>query len=477
MKKVIIILSFVFTTFMSCNDISDLNIDPDKSPTANPEQVLTSSMAYMGWVIEGQYNPYSFLWAQYLTWGPGVALGNQERFIADATEFDNMWNRTYASALSDLDFVANSESEGHAGVAKILTAYIYQGLVDNFGDVPFSEALSGTPDKGAKFSPKFDSGADVYAALIPMIDDGLADLEDVGPEDVVYNGSAAAWTKFANSLKLRILMRQANVNPGIAQQVRDLVAAGNFIENVSEMGAIPFSGDAGNENPMFARFEAGVANFYIASNSSLTILDEAGDPRKNAIYAPTVADPAVTKGIDQGSIDNEPFTASVNQYSQSTPLLYANDNDAIMISPWEVWFLRAEAAARYGTADDEVAAFTAALESHFAYVGADGSSYIPSLNYSAGLSLEEKLTLIGVQKWISFNGLQENEGWIEARRFDTPTNRMFTAAGTGIWKQPTKSALAGSNFPASWLIPQTEVSFNPNAPAQKSILDRVFWDN
>jgi hypothetical protein len=147
------------------------------------------------------------------------------------------------------------------------------------------------------------------------------------------------------------------------------------------------------------------------------------------------------------------------------------------MSNWEVWFLRAEAAAKFGTADDEATAFANAITANFDYLGvANPTGYINSLGYDAGASMNERMRQIGTQKWISFNGTQEDEGWIEARRFDTPDNPMFTDISTGIWQTPVRSALPDGVHPTIFLYPQSEQSLNSNAPVQRTLTNKVFWD-
>ena len=257
MKK-IKYLSLLLTTFLvfSCSgDLSDLNTNPDKSPNANPEEVLTSAIGYLGWMMDGEYNRRSFIWAQYWTWGPGVAIGNIEKYISDGADYNNVWIRAYANALADLKFVINSDSRQHAGAAKILTAYIYQGLVDHFGDVPFSEALNGELVDGSNFAPKFDDDEEVYGQLNPMINEGIDDINAggaIGAEDLIFGGNKSAWVKFANSLKLRIMMRQSTVKD-MSGPVSDLIANGSFIETQGDITDIAFEGSTGDENPMYAR--------------------------------------------------------------------------------------------------------------------------------------------------------------------------------------------------------------------------------
>mgnify|MGYP000134843863 CR=1 FL=1 len=480
MKNIIrLLLACAVFFLVSCEkNLEEVNIDPNNSPTANDSQVLSSALGSLGYWVDVDLNSQSFLWAQYYTWGIGVSIGNQERFVSQPDDYDNAWNRAHEQCLIDLKFLTKSESAAYRGVGKLLTAYIYQGLVDHFGDIPYSEALSGEIEEGSILTPTFDDAATIYDNLIALTDEGLAEFKnatsDIGEDDFVYQGDLSKWTKFGNSLKLRLLMRLSEVNPK-GDQVKSLISSGDFIEDLSDIAAVPFSGETGSQNPMYARFEWGVGDFYFASNATVDVLRDLNDPRLTEFYslATVGAFSGQIRGIDQGTIDNEPFTADAAEYSGSSDYAYGVANSVILMSPWEVWFLRAEAAARYGTADDDEAAFNAAITSNFDYIGlSDADSYISTLNY--GGSLDEKLNLIGIQKWISMNGTQEDEGWIETRRFDRPGNRIFTE---GIFQTPPLSILPAGTFPASWLYPASERSLNPNTPAQRTITDRLFWDN
>lgn len=477
LKKYLVLL-LTFGMFMSCSDeLSDLNIDPNKSPSAKPQEVLSSAQGYLGYVIDGQYNVRSALWAQYWTWGPGVAIGNIERYVSDGTDYDNGWARMYSGALSDLTFVENSEAKVHAGIAKILKAYSFQLLVDHFGSIPFSEALSGATT--GNFAPKYDDGQTVYNALIPMIDEGLALLSangTVGNEDFVYQGSVDKWIKFANSLKLKILMRQVNIKD-VSAEVKALVAEGNFVANLADIALVPFAGISGSENPMYASFERSLGLFYIASNSALLPLVESSDPRLASFYNKAAVSGNYV-GIAQGSIDNEPFTNGKANYSVAGATAYGAANGVVLMTPWEIWFLRAEAAARFGTADNAGTAFENAIVANFDFLGlSGGDTFASGLNFNGLSSLNDKLKAIGTQKWISMNGTQEDESWIESRRFNTPDNPMFHDPVNGIFKKPTQSVLGDGIHPSIWLFPQTEMSLNQSAPAQRVLTEKVFWDN
>jgi hypothetical protein len=463
----------------SCGELSDININPNASSVAADAQLLTAAQGYLSYIVDTDLNAGSFLWSQHYTWGIGVSIGNAERFVAEPDDENGYWARAYSNALTDLQFVAESDNPNFAGIAKTLQAYIFQGLVDHFGNVPYSDALSG---EAGVFAPAYDDAASIYSDLVNKLDEAIADLSiigaSIGAEDLVFGGDISKWLKFANSLKLRVLMRQSEVSdPG--QAVRDLISSGTFIASADDRAEIDFLGTSGDENPMYARFEWGVGDFYFASNATLGVLRGLNDPREFAFYTPasTGAMAGQIRGIDQGTIDNEPFTAPDTDYSGSSAIAYGAANSVVLMSEWEVWFLRAEAAARYGTSDNDVTAFSNAVTANFDYWQVEGGAdYVASLGYENVATLDGKLDEIAVQKWISMNGTQEDEGWTELRRFDRPASRLFTGAG-GILQSPPLSVLGPGIFPSIWLIPESERSLNASAPAQQSITDKVFWDN
>ena len=139
--------------------------------------------------------------------------------------------------------------------AKILQAYTYQILTDNFGDIPFSEALKG---EEGNTTPKYDSQKEVYDGIISLINEGIALIDPSASnrpstEDLIFNGDMSMWKKFANTLKLRVYLRMAYVDPAKAQAGVASLASATFFA-AGEDARISYSSNPGNTNPLYSVF-------------------------------------------------------------------------------------------------------------------------------------------------------------------------------------------------------------------------------
>lgn len=470
--------------FVACEqDLSDLNVDPDASTQGSPDELFVSASGFYGIGLEIANEDNAVL-AQYWAGGPGVSLIDIERYFFVPADFNTFWTYSYLQTLTDLKYVIDNGNEAQAAAANIFAVYVMQYLVDLFGDVPYLSANLGAPESGGLLNPEYDSGEDIYTDLIARLDTSATVLsttaDQLGNEDLIYEGNSNNWVRFANSLKLRLLMRQSITDPSVGPAVQELIASGTFITSEDQLAAIPFNGaDGQNYNPQFARREGGVGQFFVASQTSTSTLDELQDPRDSALYEVAEATGTIV-GLKQGNVQVQ-TDLSAADLSAPSEIAYAADNPVILMSHWEVMFLRAEADMRFGTADDETEMFNSAVRAHFDYVGASGvANYLSnSVVYNASASTVAKSNMIGIQKWISMNGLQETEGWIEARRFDYPdAGNIFTNPTDGIFVTPTASVLGNNVFPSIYLYPQSEFDYNrDNVPTGRTITSNVFWDN
>ena len=476
-KPLLLVVAFV-ASLTSCQKVLDINTDPNNLTTATPELVLPSGQVMLASAVGNQWNFIGSMWAQYWTGGYGVSSSQLEFYNMINSDNNLAWTTAYARSLKDLSYLINSGQPRFSGAAKIMSAYMYQMLTDLHGDIPFNDALKGEATDGGIVAPNYDSEATVYAALIPLIDEGVADLEasgasvrEMGAADLFYSGDVAKWKKLANTLKLKVLVRSGQY--AAAKSLMD--SGAEFIGNGEDFKMSYFE-TGKNTNPIYARFIArtDVGMYYVAAWSSVQKLIELSDPRINKIYiSGTAGDSGVYSGDINVNTTAYPAGGNNTRFARpNTTYVFSATTPVFLLSAWESKFLQAEVLIRTG--GDASTLFEEAVQASFNYYGAgSASAYVSSLDFGSA-SVDGQLNILAVQKWISMNGLQMAEGWLETARFDRPGNRIFTE---GIFTSPETNSLGEGNFPSSFVYPTSETNYNPNVPKDREVTDKRSWDN
>ena len=490
------ILSCLFASFLgltACEkDWLDVNVDPENATTSTAALTLPSGIAAAAYTLGNQLQFAGNFWAQHWTQSYTASqYKDLDRYQVTANTYDRPWQYLYAGSLQDFAFVsrttADNDSVNYGAIADILTAYTYQVLVDGYDQVPFSEAIQGN----ASLFPKYDNGEDVYTALIPLIDAGVAKIDaeaiQPGAEDYIFEGDMDNWVRFANTLKLKIYLRQVYARPAVAEAgIKKLYADGaKFLES-GQTAAVPFADVTANRNPIHqteTTFSGGVN--VVASNTVLNFLKGTNDPRIDDFFAKaTLAPNAGTHaGIDQGRAGNpsSPTTAT-NAFSKPSQALIGPAAPVPFISDAESYFLQAEAALRgfaTGAANKSEALYRKGIEASFARFGRSmPATFMAQPNVSlattatlvngsaAANAFEARLDRIITQKWVSMNGSQGYEAWTELRRTGYPS--LVT---------PSLSSVLPAGAIANRLpFAISEQTRNTNTPAQKDLQIPVWWD-
>lgn len=228
------LLAMLFS-LAACNlfELDEYLVDPSNVAPENAEVSLVMNRVQFDFTrfvhaASDQTARYSRLMAMT----GGVQYENHRQPVS----FDALWLRAYADLIPDMDLVINQSDEGGfslvAGAARVMKAYTLYTLVDLFGAVPYSEAQQGIENP----SPRADSDVDVYNAANAILEQAIVDLSaptGTFSNDLYYGGSATAWLKLANTIKLRRLVQTRLVNAD-AGAINALVSSGNIIDETSE---------------------------------------------------------------------------------------------------------------------------------------------------------------------------------------------------------------------------------------------------
>jgi hypothetical protein len=487
MKKIFIhigiVASLLFTT--SCEDFLDVNQDPNVPVDAPVELVLPVAVTTTASVVGGEYAILGGIWSQYYTQNNG---SNQyvgiDQFNIQPSNFSNSWTEQYAGALNDYRFVKGKAAAANDWnaylMATVMEAYNYQVLADLYDRIPFDEVGQGETHQN--LTPVFRDGQVVYDSLIVRLDKALAlpitakASPALSNGDIVFKGDMEQWVRFANTLKLKIYLRQVYARPGVTEAgIQKMYAAGAKFLNTDARIAI-FSDATSKRNPLFERDQSPALNTnqnLKASHTFFSFLQTNQDPRLDKVYLPGSGGHKAmvqgTSGISTSQL--VPGTVSRALITETAPVYF--------ISKAESYFLQAEAALRGLGTDDAATLYEAGVNAAFQQIGVSRNGLYP---YPEAATFEGKLKAIIIQKWASFAGTYQGiEAYIERNRTGYPATSAVAATNEayvpGEFTYPLDGVTSGKQFPTRLPWPQNEVQRNPNAPqTQEPITKPVWWD-
>jgi hypothetical protein len=218
--------------------------------------------------------------------------------------------------------------KSYEGIFLIFKSLLWSTATDLYGDIYYTEGLRG--QEGILF-PKFDEQKDIYPALIQNLKDATQLLsEGTDPidktYDILYKGDKTKWIKFANSLRLRLLMRASKNLPGASAEIA-AVAALPLMSTVADNASIPYmSGDRTYSWPMGTSY-MGYSDDFMIFRPSKTLVDTLkllSDPRL-AVWVAPLEKPWTNDPASNGTVVN---TTDPNGFSYTSTYEYIDRTNA-----------------------------------------------------------------------------------------------------------------------------------------------------
>lgn len=468
----------LLASLSSCSNLfEEINTNPNAPIDVQPSLLLRQvifdygeQMAYEGFVA-------------------GNLLGQQAAMI-DFNLFDrhsltepqfggNPWPILYTN-LRDNEIMLQKALDNptlavYEGPGRVMKAYLTMALTDMFGDVPYVEALAG---KSGNVTPVYDQQELIYtgtAGILENLDQAILALDgytgSLGLEgDVLFNGDLDGWKRFANSLKIKALMRVSDKQE-VSAQLQAIYDSGMYLKENQQNAAFDFTNTAPN-NFRMALARTGDFNLFIMSETMEEILSGLNDPREAVWFRPTQNDPAAYAGLLNGP-DASQLSISVADYSLTGTVFREETGrlDANFLTAWETSFLLAEAAERGLISADAKVLYEQGVALAFEYWQTDlPAEYLITGAASYSANGADPIEQIITQKWLA-NITNGYEGWIEFRRTGFPQLKTIS------------SSLNDNLIPVRLPYPADEQALNTTSFNQasattndNSVNARVWWD-
>lgn len=463
----------------ACNNdnLTNLNKNPN-SPTDVPAGAIftyATRLAVSRWLGAGSPDLRGTEWvAQQLAEVQYPDEDDYKRLQGGQTagNFDN----AYQGELEDYrKIIQKGMATKDAGVwapAMIMRSWVFANLTDMFGDVPYSQALTGD-SAATTLTPKYDKQQDIYKALFAALDSAVKALNgasnSLGGADPIYNGDPQQWRKFANALRMRLALRTVNVDAALANaQISASLADGALLTSNADNAALAWPGDGVYNNPWADFFKTRDDNRM--SKTLMDVLLANNDPR-TGIYAQPAQDQSIGKYVGE---PNGLATVDAGQWAKTAsrigtvlfPPVTAYGTFAgaagqkwpsFLFTAAEMNFILAEVSERSlvsGYTPAQAAAYynagiTASLNQWGVTDATTIANYLaqPGVVYQGGTA---GLNQIATQKWIALF-TDGGTAWFEWRRTCVPTTVTTTVPGT---------AFSNKYIPRRFMYSPTEFSVN-----------------
>ncbi|CAN5367762.1 SusD/RagB family nutrient-binding outer membrane lipoprotein [soil metagenome] len=502
MKKYISIIAVFFTIGISgCKkDFLSLEVNPNQPSVTTPQLTLSGALATAAAIINTS-NPQDGVWVGY--WTPSgnyVPSSTIQQFQITNTTFTGVWTSLYANLTNLNNLQVTSAKDASLGnfqaIAMIMKAYDFQQLVDQFNDVPYSQAFQ----PSTILFPAYDKGQAIYDDLTKQLTAAIALINksstgvNPGVSDIVFGGNMVGWKKFANSILLRLAIRQSTKNPGNAAAAALATTAGEgYLDENMQASANPgYSNDAGKQSPFYGTYGVDPNGnppfnnvYYRANKFFINLLTADNDPRLTRVYAKTSGG-----GIIDGNVFGDAVTTKSNPATSAVGpgLITSYAQRAVLFSSNESLFLQAEALADgyniIGTPTNPApttpttaqAAYERGITASFVNLGLTAGQaatyYGQAINNVGWAASSDKKQAIIYQKYISMIGYNVLEPYLE-----------YLRTGFPVLPNPVSidPAAISPTIPVRQFYPLSEVNSNNTQLAKEGTIDiftsKIFWDN
>lgn len=459
-KASLLLLAGAFSMTACTDSFEEVNTDPDRP---NAELVpSTNTLAYcLRYASDNMFdewfdlNECSGFAGQISKW----SYTDEGHYLFRPTVNTSSWNICYYT-IANLQSIIDKETDENntnkipnmAAAATIFQCQIFQIASDRWGNIPFTDALK---LKDGVSKPTYDQQSTIYPALLSKLKSAIDMLNSnggsLGKGDLLFKGDIGLWKKYANSLRLRIAARIANIAPDQAKAVFEEVGSdpSQFLSTNKENAFFAAWGDEYSEP--WGAYYLDRPNEYGISKLLVDYLKKFNDPRLPVYAKQTTAFLAKEKGaIEYNGYQNGLSSSAIVKNYSGIGSRFMDSSVNTGFTPWlrscESYFALAYAASKgwnVGITQEEAykKAVTLSIEENDKVA----TDYLEAAGKYDG-TLEQ----LFVQWWISVfkNG---SEAWSVYRMSGYPQDNIVA---------PDSTYPGHNTPPMSYFYPDTERNLN-----------------
>ncbi|MGB4839667.1 MAG: SusD/RagB family nutrient-binding outer membrane lipoprotein [Saprospiraceae bacterium] len=459
-NKYIFILIIIFTT-MSCEGLVEgINDNPNEISSDNFDAGLLLLKGIELANVSNQLGHLTRIGGMWSGQTIGTALLYKSiyEYNLSAEETSTVWEHSYQGVVKQArlmrDHTASSPKAAQiSGIAKVLEANCIGTLANLFGDVPYTEISNSEIS-----DPVFNKQKDVLAGVQTLLNEAITELTSATnttiAEDLYLAGNTTKWLKVAHTLKARIFTYTREYDKAYQEALLGIGAT------TDALVFTPPNLGIGSQNLNYKMIDQRGGYWAFAGSYLDKLLSPTGTNRNNA--KTNEAARLVYYKFDGSAANNNKGIAAVNR-----PMTLVGYEENLLIL--------AECGVRTGKVTEGLAALNT-LRAHLAAGKAftkvnttDVLLYLPYVIADFNAGGIENATGIDPTKALLREIIEERyvTGFTSLMPFDDL--RRLSSKEKDIAVLPPYNSSTISKYPQRFIVAQTELSANPNAPTDPGI--------
>lgn len=303
MKKIyhiVMLCLSVSLSMTSCTDeFESINHNNNALETAETSSLFNSGVNGTLMFFGGRTNNDLMNYPHYFNVGGG-SLQTYAMPLAGVEQYDrDVYEKCVKPFYQIILATAGDEAKiNEWAIATIMHAYVYSQHTALFGGIPMTYASTGD-----EYIP-YDTEEEIYTSLITSLQQSAEALDATKvslPEasDRLYGGDVQQWRKFANSLRLRLILRISDCAEGellanIQNQAQELMQSNlseTLVIDEADNASMHFENISGGWNYIYEKMVFKGATLIdtqkiVPSEAMLTRMQPYGDPRLPIFFKP-----------------------------------------------------------------------------------------------------------------------------------------------------------------------------------------------
>ncbi|WP_294961594.1 SusD/RagB family nutrient-binding outer membrane lipoprotein [uncultured Flavobacterium sp.] len=480
--KTIFFAGAILCTIASCDNLENMNQDKKGYETAVPAALMTSAQVnYAYFLTNASVNSNNFR-AYVQHWSTSTYtdeanynqakrnLGSNHAVLLYRDVLQDLTNaQKQIKAIKALGPVEEAVQKNQLAILEIQIVMTYQTLVDLFGNVAYTEALD-----IKKFPlPKYDDAKTIYLDLASRLDAAIANLDTANASfdkkaELIFQGNVAKWKVLANSVKLKMGLHLADVDPARAKAMVESAYSSGVMSKEADTALFQYYSSVIDMNPLYDSLvnssQINIAEFFVNE------LNAKEDPRRDIFF-----DPA---SKINGKYKGAPYAQLVKyvDYSNTGLRLRKETNPGVIFDYTETCFLLADAASRgFNVGADAATYYTKGIEASMKFWGvsdANIQTYLarPDVAFATATGTDKQK--IAYQLWIAYYN-RGFEAWTEYRRLDYP---ILVAPPTAVQEANGKVPVRNIYSTSDKTLNAANYEAAAAAIGGDLMTTKIFWD-